>query len=820
MFDRLGQDLRFAFRQLVRHAGPSALLVLTIAVAIGANVAIFSVLEGVVLRPLPYPDADRLLAVWETPEPDRWHQPFTGPDYLDVRSRAETLEEFGLAHLRWSNLSGGGEPARVRTGAGTASLFRLLGVRPELGRLFTEEAELEGGPAVALLSHGLWEERFGADPDAVGRRVLLNGEPVEIVGVMPAAFRFPTPWGGRDLTRLFVPLVLPRDGSTRGSHSYGAYGRVAAGVTPAQVEAELDAIASGLAEAYPETNARTRMWTEPLMARTLGGIRSVLAFLLVIVGLVLVVACANVASMLLARGMNRAGEFAVRASMGAGRRRLVRQLLTESLLLAAVAGLAGILLAWVGVEVLKSLIPESVPRAAHIGVNLKVLAFAGLVTTTAGVLVGLLPAWYAARTDLADVIKHGRAARGGRGRTRLLSGLVTAQLATGFVLVNAALVLAVSYGNVVRQPHNFETERVLVTSISLEGPDYAEPHQRRAFWEGLVRRVRATPGIAAAGVTSKLPLVGGTNGSVLVRDQEFDPEASRPLVEHSFVDAGYLPAMGIPLLAGRTFTQRDMDEAVVQAGRDSARVELPVLVNRAMADESWPDADPLGQVVRPDAAEPRWRARVVGVVANVRQWGPEREALPEIYFPHTAEVWGPIWGQLVVRSAADPEPLAAAIRAAVHELDPTMPTAVPVTMGHILRSSTAGRRFSMLLVSLFAATALLLVVAGTYGVTSYGVARRTHEIGVRMALGAREAGVMRLFLARAAVWVVAGLTIGTAGAWAGTRLTGSMVYGIRPLSPLLMTAGALVMVSVAVAATAFPVRRASAVDPVEALRTE
>jgi predicted permease len=819
MFDRTIRDLRFAVRQLLRHRGLSALLILTIAVAIGANVAIFSVLEGIVLRPLPYPEADRLVGVWETPENDQWYQPFTGPDYFDVREQTETLEEIGLAHLRWANLSGGGDPVRVRAGAGTASLFELLGVQPAHGRLFTEDEEVDGNHRVAILSHGLWQAQFGEASDVVGRLITLYGEPYEIIGVMPASFRFPTPWGGRDETRIWSPLVLPRDGSGRGSHSFGATGRMAAGVTQEEVETELGVIAARLAAAYPDTNALTRMWVQPMMARTLGGITSALAFLVGIVGLVLLIACANVASMLLARGMSRAPEFAIRASMGAGRQGLIRQLLVESLLLATVGGATGVLLAFIGVDALKAVMPDSIPRTAAIQVNLEVLGFAALVTMVTGILVGLVPALFASRTDLAEVIKHGRASRGGA-RNRFLSGLVTGQLGIGFVLVNAALVLAVSYGNVIDQPLNFDTDQVLVTSISLAGAAYEEPTQRRVFWDDLVARVRGLPEVAQAGITSKLPLRGGTNGGVLVRDEVFDPAAQRELVEYSFVDEDYHEAMGIRFLTGRGFDRRDMDAAAIMAGTDSAVTELPLIINREMAERLWPEAEALGELVRPNNATPDWRARVVGVVEDVRQWGPERDVLPEMYFPHTAEVWGPIWGQLIVRTAGAPDVLVPHIRAAVRDLDPGIPVATPVTMARVLRDTVAGRRFSMLLVSLFAATALLLIVAGTYGVMSYGVSQRIHEIGVRMTLGAHKGRVMRLFFRRAGMLLVGGLGTGLLGAWAASRLIRSMVYGIGALSPLHMLVAGGVMALVALAATSVPVRRATAVDPLDALRRE
>ena len=761
MLDRMRQDLRFAFRQMARHPGFSSLLVLTIAVAIGGNVAIFSALEGIVLRPLPYPDADRLVAVWETPEGEGWRQPFTGPDYLDVREQASTLEEFGVLTNRSFNLAGDAEPIRLKGAVCTASLLSLLQVPPLHGRLFTEEEEYEGNNRVLILSYGLWQDQFGGDPDAVGMQVNLDGEPWEILGV----------------------------------------------------------IALQLAEAYPDSNARTRMMVEPMMARTLGGIRSTLVFLLVIVGLVLFIACANVASMLLARGMNRASEFAMRAAMGAGRRGLMVQLVTESLTLAILGGLAGVFLAYWGVDAIRAVMPESIPRGQLIQVNGTVLAFASVVTVVTGVLVGLAPSLFAARADLAEVIKHGRASRGG-GRSRVLSGIVAAQVAIGFVLVNAAVVLAVSYANVMGQTNNFSTEEVLVASLTLAGPAYESSGARNAFYDDLLARVRGLPGVERAGITSKLPLRGGSNGGVLIRDEVFDPNIQNGLVEYTFVGEEYHEAMGIPLLAGRTLERRDIELAAAQIREDTTFVELPIVINRAMAERYWPDADPLGEIVRPNGPVAYFHGQVVGVVENVRQWGPERPAIPEMFFPFTGEVWGTGDMLLVMRAAGDPSALASAVRETVQSLDAALPVPAPYTMARVLEDTTAGRRFSMLLVALFAITALILIVAGTYGVVSYAVSQRTHEIGVRMTLGAAKGSVAWLFLGRLALLVGPGLAVGILGAWAGSALTGSMVYGISALSPVHMAGAAGVMILVAGAATIVPVSRATGVDPLEALRVD
>jgi len=819
MLDRVRQDLRFALRQIARHPGFSALLIVTIAVAIGGNVAIFSALEGIVLRPLPYPEPNRLVAVWETPEGEGWHQPFTGPDYLDVRDQARSLEEFGVLTNRSFNLAGEGDPVRVRGAVCTASLMDLLGVPPLHGRLFTEEEEYEGKNRVVLLSYGLWQDRYGGDAEAVGKMANLDGETWEIIGVMPEGFLSPTPWGGRDDSRIWVPLVLPRDGSGRSSHWLGGFGRLARGVTAEEAEAELEVIAAQLAEAFPDSNARTRMFVEPMMARTLGGITSALVFLVVIVGLVLLVACANVGSMLLARGMNRAPEFAMRAAMGAGKGGLMRQLVSESLALAVMGGLVGVFIAFWGVDAIKAVMPDSIPRGDLIRVNGRALGFASAVTVLTGILVGLAPSLFAARTDLAEVIKHGRASRGG-GRNRFLSGLVTAQLAIGFVLVNAALVLAVSYANVMGQANHFSTDEVLVTPLALAGPAYETSDARQVLYDGLLARVRGMPGVASAGITSKLPLRGGSNGGILVRDEVYDPAVQSGLVEYTFVGEDYHESMGIPLLAGRTLDMRDLDLAAARLREDTTFIELPVVVNRALAERYWPDSDPLGQMVRPNSPVGFFRGQVVGVVENVRQWGPERPAIPEMFFPYTGEVWGKWDMYLTVRAAGDAEALAPAVREAVRDTDAALPVPAPYTMATVLDNSTADRRFSMLLVALFAATAMILIVAGTYGVLSYAVSQRTHEIGVRMTLGAGRGSVASLFLWRVAYLIGPGLVLGAAGAWGGSALTGSMVYGVSPISPLHMAGAAGVMVLVALVATAVPVARATGADPLEALRVD
>lgn len=821
LIDTTWQDLRFAIRQHKRRPGFAALIVLTLAVGIGGSTAIFSVLKGVVLRDLPYPEPERLVAVWEAQSERRSYQPFSAPDYFDVRRQTQQLEEFGVMTLRWFNLVGDGEPVRLLGSDCTASLFQLLGVPPLHGRLFVEDEESEGNHQVVILSFRLWQNQFGGDPSVLGTKILVDSMPFEIVGIMPERFEFPTPWGGRDKSQLWAPAVLPREDSSRSWHWLGAFGRLAPGATPAEAEAELKTIAAQLSEAYPNTNAKTVMWVEPMMERTLGSVRSGLTYLLCIVGLVLLIACANVASMLLARGAQRMPELALRGSIGASRLRLARQLLTECLLLSGIGGLAGLVLAYWGVGALTSILPENLPRVSGVQVDPSVLAFTAATTILCGLLFGLAPALVASRTKLAAVLKESQAARGGgRGRARFLSGLVALQIAIGLIVVNAAALLLISYTNVLSQEMNFETDETIVAGISLSGPAYEEPHQRRAFYDRLLAHVRALPGVTHAGLTNKLPLRGGSNGDVLVNDQVFDPMTKTPLVEHSFIDEGYLDAMGIPLLSGRTFTRTDLEVSSAAAGQEISPVELPVVINETMAERLWPEEQALGKLVRPRSATESYRARVVGIVGDVMQWGAERETLPEMYFPYTAEVWGPPRANLVVRTEQGSGSLVASVRQAVRGIDAQIPVAAPSTMNDVLYEATGRRRFSMILVSLFAATAMLLIVAGTYGVMSYAVSQRTHEIGVRIALGADRTRVFRHFLARAARLFGPGLAVGLLGAVAASLMTRSMVFGVSATNPAYIAAAVAALVAVTLIAIAIPVRRATRVNPVEALKAE
>jgi putative ABC transport system permease protein len=793
--------------------GFTLLVVITLAVGIGANAAVFSVLKGLILRSLPYPQPERVVAIWETPTQGREYQPFTSPDYFDMREQNSSFQEMGLYKIGWVNLAGEEEPARIYSARCTASTLRALGVQPKIGRLFTDDEEIEGNHRVAILGARLWRRQYGASPEILGRKIAVNGESFQIIGIMPEDFEFPKPWSSvSDEPEIWIPILLPREEAQRGWHTYAAVGRLKEAVTVQSAEADLQAIAARLAEAHPKTNAQVQVWIDPLMRRSLGGVQKFLLILLGVVGLVLLIACANVSSMLLARSTNRTSELAIRASMGAASRRLIRQLLTESLLLSAIGGLAAVLLALWAVSAIKGLIPPSIPRIQGIRIDAPVLLFSLVLTALTGLVFGLAPALFAARTDLILFLRGGRGGQTGGGKAnRFLRAIVAGQLAGAFMLANGAALLVVSYLNVTGLPRGFDTDHVLVGGLTVTGPEYDETHKRVAFWNRLIERIEALPGVQYAAATNKLPLRGGNNDWILTEGETYDPHTMRELVELSYVSPGYLDAMGISLLSGRLLEERDAS-ASVKAG------DRITVVNRALAEHYWPGESALGKRIRHNSEPPEWTATVVGVVENVRQWGLEFPPLPEMYFPHSLELWSSTG--LVVRAAGDPLALVPSLKRAVHEIDSQLPLDNIRTMSDLVRITTERRRFYMLLFSLFAVTALILVTTGTYGVLSYYVSQRTHEIGVRVALGATKGKVMRLFLGQGLRLILLGTAIGLVGSVMSSKLMENMVFGISASHPALLGGGALLMTVVALAAIAAPVFRAIRVDPNQALRAE
>ena len=659
-----------------------------------------------------------------------------------------------------------------------------------------------------MISHTLWQQAFAGDAALVGRTVRINGDPATIVGIMPRNFEFASPWMRAETCELWMPLQLKRGEGDRGSHSLCTIARLKEGISPVAADAEVKAIGARLKAAYPNTNAK-----KPFLVRTLHEemtryVGSQVWMLFGAVVLVLLVACANVASMLLARGARRQGEFGVRIALGASGARIVRLALLESVLLSAAGAVAGLALAFFGVRLLALLAPTTDARRAAMTLDGSVLAFAVGLTLLTAVLAGLPPALAALRVSVTELLRaDSRSATGSRTRHNLLRALVTGQVALAFVLANGAALFSASYVKLLAANRSLASEYVLSAEVNLRGERFAKNEVRARLFDQIAERVGALPGVTAAGITTKLPLEGGSNLNILVKDEVFDPTAKRPLVEVSSITPGYFAAAGIPLLRGRTLESSDV-------GKDN----IGVVVNRALAETCWPGEDPLGKIFRPNSDKAWFHARVVGVVESVRQWGPDADPKPELY-------WTPdrAWGRTIFIILRSPQPaaqLTPALRRELAAIDPDLPLARVRTLEQVVNEAMKGQRAVAGLVDFFMAVALGLVAIGLYGTLSYLVLQRTREIGVRMAIGAGRSDIVRLVFRQGSGWVLIGVVLGIGGALALATMLRSMVYGIETLNPLTLLAATGAVAVAAMIACWLPARRAAQVDPMIALRTE
>jgi predicted permease len=824
--DHVVQDLRFAVRQISSRPVFTILLVVTLAIAIGPNVAIFSIFKAVVLEPLPYPEPDRLVHVWRTDIGERNRSGLTSPDYWDFREQSTSFEELGVYTPYVFNI-GDGEPLLVSGVLCSASMMRALGVEPQIGRIYTDEEELDGSGRVVILSHQMWQERYGSDPNILGRRISLNGEGHEVVGVMPEDFVFLSVWSRGTSFQLWTPYplqgypgTLTRDNSARGGSWLLSVGRLRSGVRWRAAEQELRSIASRLAELYPEADARAQVWLQPFEIEVLGSATGRLLLLGSTVGFVLLIACANVASMLMARGAGRQTEVAVRLALGSARGRMIRQLLTENLLLAMLAGAVGVLMAVWSLNALKGLLPPDLPRVENVTIDASILAFAIGLSLFTALVFGLAPARSAARTNVVDALKEGAGTQSGaKKRNASLRRLTIAQLAIALMMTNGAVFLFESLQNVLTTEQVFDTEQVLTAHVMLAGGEYEEPARRIVFWEELVAKIEALPDVERAAVTAQLPLETGTYEFYLLEGEDFDPNGDRRITWRNFISPGYFEAMGIPLLAGRALTEQDGGELSIPDWRPELPTqEWNVVVNRAMAEHAWPGENPIGKRLYNIETPRRWVAEVVGLVEGIRQTGPERRSSPEIYWPFDANPFA--GANLVVRSRVEPLSLVETTRAELARLDPDIPLSDIRTMETVLDNSMRSRYFITLLTGLFAALAVLLSMAGTYGIMSYNVAHRTHEIGVRVAMGARRLSLLALFLRQALRMLLFGIPIGLVLIVNGTFLARGLVYGVSPFDPLYMAISVAVVVGVALLSSLLPALRATRIDPITALRSE
>jgi putative ABC transport system permease protein len=807
------QDLRYAVRTLSKTKSFTLAAVLALALGIGANSAIFSVANAVLLRPLPYSEPERLVMIsGDLRKPGLDDIGASAAEFNDYKEQSHSFERLAYYTEGGFNLSGGGaaEPERITGAYVSGELFPLLGVGPARGRTFTAEEDRSGHDQVIVLSHRLWQRQFSSDSSIVGRSLEVNGKSMTVIGIMPEDFQFPD----RDI-ELWKPIALDAEDvgeKNRGSHYLEIIGRLRPGVSLPQAQTEIKAIAARIGAAHPDQYDQG--FGAKVISRheqVVGSVRPILLILLGAVGFVLLIACANVANLLFARSATREREMAIRTALGAGRWRIIRQLLTESLLLSTVGGSLGLLLALWGVDLLVGLAPDSIPRLSEIGLDIRVLGFTLLVSLVTGVLFGLLPALRLSKPDLQESLKDGaRGAGESFRRQRMRNLLVVAEVALSLVLLVGAGLMIKSFMRVQQIDPGFNPDHVLTMRFSLPQVKYTEPKQQRAFFQQLESRIKALPGVESVGAVSFLPLSNtGNNRSFAIEGQG----RISPNVQFRMVSPDYFQAIGMVLRRGRQLTDQDREGT------------LPVaVINEEMARTFLAGQDPLGHRIKlGDADSPFPWLSIVGVVGDVKHNGLEAEVKPQMYVPYQQP---PLPGFnvtsmfLAVRSNVEPGTLAAAVRREVYALDQDQPVADIKTMNERLDESGAPRRFNMLLLTIFAALALLLAMVGIYGVMSYSVTQRTHEIGVRVALGAQSRDVLKLIVGQGMLLALIGVGLGLAGAFALTRLMTSLLFGVSPSDPLTFVSVALVLAAVALFACLIPARRATRVDPMEALRYE
>jgi predicted permease len=807
------RDVRYGLRVLWQKPGFTAVAVLTLALGIGANTAVFSLVSAVLVRPLNYPEAERLVTVWEDGTAAGFPRDvLAAGNYADWRARNKSFEEMAAVDQRTFDLTGeGGEPEKILGLGVTPNFFPLLGAEAGLGRVLLPEEDGPGAQRVAVLSHGLWQRRFGGERSAVGREVLLNGEPYTVVGVMPADFQFEYPNVGVWVPAAFTPEQL----ADHANHYLEVVARLKPGVTVEQAVGDLNAVARGISEAHPDDAAGLSAALVPLREHLVGEVRRPLLLLLGAVALVLLIACANVAGVLLSRAAARRREMAVRAALGATRWRVVRQLMTESALLSAAGGVVGALLALWTFAFLGQLVPAGMGEMAEPRLDSAVLGFTLLVSLLASVAFGLAPALQASKTDLNDALKQA-GGRAGAGR-RLRGAFVVAEVALALVLlVCAGLVVRTLY-NLRGQYAALKPERVLTVSTLLTDRRYREPARRAAFYDGVLERVKGLPGVTAAGYTTSVPLMrkGGANG-LSIEGKENGPNSNWN-ANHRQVSPDYFRAIGLAVREGRGFTDRDDEGSPPVA-----------VVNETMARSFWPGEAVVGRrfkVGLPDSPQP-WLL-VVGVVEDVRQMASDEPVKAEMYVPYrqAAVYWkggnAPFAPRdLVVRTSVEPRSLAPAVRGAVKEVDPYQPVFGVRTLEEVLSLDTAQRRVGVILLAAFAGLALLLAALGIYGVLAFFVVQHTPEIGVRMALGASPGDMLRLVVGRGMRLALAGVGCGLVAAFALTRLIESQLFGVSASDPFTFAGIALLLAAVALLACLVPARRATKVDPMVALRYE
>ena len=804
--DAFLNDIRYAVRNLIKRPAFTLIAAVTLALGIGANTAIFSSVYALLLKPLPFPELDRVVAVWDSnPGKGVVRNEVAMANYLDWRAQTQSFEQLALYSWWSANLTGVDPPERIQGFVVTANFFDALGVKPVIGRNFTEEENQPGKDTVAILTHKLWQRRFGGDPNIIGKTITLSGDVCTVIGVLPQNFAYPVN------AEVYSPIrMTPESAGNRQFHSFYVIGRLKHGVPVQSAQAEMDNITARLEQQYPETNTGLRATVFPIVADTVRKYELGLWMGMAAVGFVLLIACANVANLMLARASGRQKEIALRAALGASRWRIIRQLLTESSIVALLGGALGILVAVWGIDALLAANPgdaaKFAPGWSQLGINLPVLIFTLALSVLSGLLFGLAPALQVSKPDLNSALKENSRQSSGRSHW-LRSSLVVAEVALSLVLLVGAGLFFRSFITLFKTDPGFNPDNVLTMNLILSPDKYKEESQNVAFYGDLVQRVKARPGVESAAVVNFLPL-GGSNSSdaFLVEGAPKPAPGNENIGRYRVCTPDYFATMQIPILKGRAFTDQD-----------KAGAQPVVIVNETLARKYWPGQDAIGKRIRVDGLDRAPWMEIVGVSKDVRH-ELTIEVTPEFYLPHAQDGWRSM--VLVARTTIDPASLAGSIRQDVWAIDKDQPVFDVRTMQEVRSISVGLQQFNSMMIGIFAAVALLLASIGIYGVMAFAVTQRTREIGIRMALGARKTDVLKLVVVNGMRLALIGLAIGLVASWALTRFISNLLFGVEPTDPLTFTAVSLCLLAVAFLACYLPARRATKVDPLEALRYE
>ncbi|MEO6723823.1 MAG: ABC transporter permease [Blastocatellia bacterium] len=796
------QDLRYGARMLFKNPGFTLVAIITLALGIGANTAIFSVVNAALLRPLPYKQPEQLLMVYSRTSRDA-RNPVTYPDLLDWRAQNHSFAHLSAVTPQSVNLTGRAEPGRVIGGFVSADFFKTLGVEPALGRAFLPGEDEAGAERVAIINQIVWRDRFGADPGLIGQTLTLNGQLFTVVGIMPEGFRFP--YSDIDI---WMPMQYhPGFSLDRKAAPIEVIGRLKPGVTEPQARTEMETIAARLSAQYPETNKDRGVTLVNLQTMAVERLQPLLLVLLGAVGFVLLIACANVANLMLSRVVGRSRELALRAALGASRFRLARQLLTESLMLSLAGGVIGVLIGLWGMDALAASSGVNLPFGVNVKLDPAVFGFTFGVTVLTGVLFGLLPALRFSRPDLNEALKEGgRSAGANLGRSRLRSALVVSQVALAIVLLTGAGLMVRSFVNTLRVDPGFDPKNLLTLEYRVPRNKYPEPKQQQQFHEQVVARIQSLPGVESAALVMSVPHGAGIGvvGFVLP-DRATPSEGQEPRAQVNRTDANYFRTMRIPLLKGRVFAAQDQPDSPPS-----------IVINQTMARRFWPNEDPIGKQVH--LLNPDLNASVIGVVGDIKHFSLDESELPQLYLAYSQRP--DIFASLVVRTSGDAMSFSNAVRGAIWSVDQDQPVWKVRTMEWLLDRSLGGQRFMMQLLGIFSVLALLLAGVGIYGLMAYAVSQRTNELGIRMALGAQAGDVLRMVIGQGMKLTLIGVAIGLIAAIGLTRLMSNMLFGVSATDPLTLTAISLLLTLTALLACFIPAWRATKVDPMIALRCE